>query len=295
MKKQKSGDTGKFFTPSVVISMTILIIILLAVVLAQVLATHDPNSPDLAARLSSPTAEHILGTDKVGRDLFSRLLYGGRTSLLGALGVVLISMVIGVPLGLVSGYYGGKFDAVLMRICDLVISFPALLLAFLFVSSFGRGLQTAVVALGIIYVPMLAKLTRSLVMVEKNKTYVEAAYSLNYSTPNILFKQILPNCISTMLVQLTLDLGYAMLDLAALSFLSLGVQPPTSDWGAMLEEGRIFLTDAPAQALAPGIAIIVVVVSLNIFSDGVQAYLDPSQRRLPSIKKFKRKVGLIND
>ena len=294
MKKNTQNMTraGRFFTVPVVISLIVLIVILGSVIFADVLATHNPTALDLTAMKQGPSAEHLLGTDQSGRDLFSRLLYGGRTSLLGALGVVLISIVIGVPVGLLSGYYGGKLDALLMRVCDVIVSFPALLLAFVFVAAFGRGLRNAVIALGIIYVPMLAKLTRSLVMVERNKTYVEAAKSIGFSDRQIIFKQILPNCVSTLLVQLTLDLGYAILDLASMSFLGLGVQPPTPDWGVMLEEGRVFLTVHPLMALAPGIAIIVTVVSLNIFSDGVQAYLDPSQRQLPSIKKFKKKVGL---
>lgn len=286
--KIKEKKTGKLFTPSVVISLAVLVLILAGVCLANVIAQYDPNELDLANMLKGPSADHWLGTDKTGRDIFSRLLYGGRTSLLGALGVVGISIVIGVPIGLFSGYHGGKLDAVLMRICDVIVSFPALLLAFVFVAAFGRGLFNAVLALGIIYIPMLAKLTRSLVLVEKNKTYVEAARSIGFSDSRILFSQILPNCVSTMMVELTLDLGYAILDLASMSFLGLGVQPPTSDWGAMLEEGRIYITTSPLCAIAPGIMIIISVIALNIFSDGIQGYLDPSQRKLPSIKSYRR-------
>lgn len=286
--KIKEKKTGKLFTPSVVISLAVLVLILAGVCLANVIAQYDPNELDLANMLKGPSADHWLGTDKTGRDIFSRLLYGGRTSLLGALGVVSISIVIGVPIGLFSGYHGGKLDAVLMRICDVIVSFPALLLAFVFVAAFGRGLFNAVLALGIIYIPMLAKLTRSLVLVEKNKTYVEAARSIGFSDSRILFSQILPNCVSTMMVELTLDLGYAILDLASMSFLGLGVQPPTSDWGAMLEEGRIYITTSPLCAIAPGIMIIITVIALNIFSDGIQGYLDPSQRKLPSIKSYRR-------
>lgn len=294
MKKGDSIKTGRFFTLPVILSMAILITILLSVIFANILAPFKPNAIDLKNLLHGPSAEHLFGTDKTGRDIFSRMLFGGRTSLLGALGVIGISCIIGIPIGLFSGYYGGKVDAMLMRISDILVSFPALLLAFVFVASFGRGLGNAVLALGIIYIPMLAKLTRSLVMVERNKTYVEAAQSIGFSDTQIIFRQLLPNCVSTILVQLTLDLGYAILDLAAMSFLGLGVQPPTSDWGVMLEEGRIFLTTHPFMALAPGIVIIATVVALNIFSDGVQAYLDPSQRKLPSIEKFKKKVGLVN-
>lgn len=293
MKNKKEKKLGKLFTPSVIISLTVLVIILVCVCFADVLAQYDPNELDIANMLKGPSAEHWLGTDKTGRDILSRLLYGGRTSLLGALGVVGISIVIGVPIGLLSGYHGGKLDSILMRICDVIVSFPALLLAFVFVAAFGRGLFNAILALGIIYIPMLAKLTRSLVLVEKNKTYVEAAKSIGFSDMRILFSQILPNCISTMMVELTLDLGYAILDLASMSFLGLGVQPPTSDWGAMLEEGRIYLTTSPLCAIAPGIMIIVTVIALNIFSDGIQGYLDPSQRKLPSIRSYRKLMAKL--
>jgi len=173
-----------------------------------------------------------------------------------------------------------------MRLADVILAFPTLLLAFVFVASFGRGIGNAVLALGIVYVPMLSRLTRSLVLMEKNKTWVEASRSIGFSPFQILFGQILFNCLPTMLVQLTLDIGYAILDLAAMSFLGLGVQPPTSDWGAMLEEGRIFLVMHPLLALAPGIMIVLTVVSLNIASDELQTFLDPQQRRLPSRRWF---------
>ena len=199
------------------------------------------------------------------------------------------SVMVGVPLGLVSGYYGGLADAVIGRVCDVVLAFPSLLLAFVLVAGFGRGMASAVVALGIVYVPMLARLVRSLTLVEKNKTYVEAANSIGYSDARIMFRHILPNCVSTITVQITLDLAYAILDLASLSFLGLGVQPPTADWGAMLDEGRNFLLQNPLLALAPGIAIIVTVVALNIFSDGLHQYFEPVQRKLPSFKKVEKR------
>jgi peptide/nickel transport system permease protein len=294
-KRTKSKSYGKFFTAPVIISMIILAIFLFCIIFANFITSKDPNQLNLGEILQSPSKNHLLGTDKTGRDIFARVLYGGRTSLLSALGVVGISIIIGVPLGLLSGYYGGKLDTVLMRICDVIVSFPALLLAFIFVAAFGRSLMNAILALGIVYVPMLAKLTRSLMLVEKNKTYVEAAHSIGYSNSRIIFREIFPNCISTILVQLTLDVGYAILDMASMSFLGLGVQPPTSDWGYMLEENRAFLTTNPIMALAPGVAIIVFVLALNIFTDGVQSYLDPSQRSMPSIKKFKRKLGIVRD
>lgn len=293
MKKPKSY--GRFFTIPVVVSLAILLVFIFCIVFAPLVTPIDPNRLDLANLLKDPSPEHLLGTDKTGRDIFARILYGGRTSLISAFGVVGISVVIGIPIGLLSGYYGGILDNILMRICDIVVSFPALLLAFIFVAAFGRGLTNAVIALGIVYVPMLAKLTRSLMLVEKNKTYVEAAHSIGYSDRKIIFEEIFPNCISSILVQLTLDLGYAILDMASMSFLGLGVQPPTSDWGYMLEENRAFLTTKPLMAIVPGIAIIVFVVSLNIFTDGIQTYLDPSRRKMPPMKKFKKRMGMSDE
>lgn len=294
-KKKDKYNAGRFFTVSTTISLAVLLIIIVGISLAGVIAPYDPDEVDILNILKDPSTKHLLGTDKAGRDIFSRLLYGGRTSLLGALGVVGVSIVAGLPLGLFSGYHGGKIDTILMRICDVIISFPALLLAFVFVAAFGRSLLNAVFALGIFYIPMLAKLTRSLVLVEKGKTYVEAAKATGYGDFTILFVQILPNCIPTLLVQLTLDVGAAILDLAAMSFLGLGVQPPTSDWGVMLEESRSFVTSKPFMALAPGLMIILIVVALNVFSDGVQGYLDHSRRSLPSVKKFKKKWGIVHE
>ncbi len=280
-----------FFTVPVIVSLLILLIVILSSVFAGVLTKYDPNEVDISNILAKSSSMHLLGTDKTGRDIFARVLYGGRMTLLSALGVVLISVIIGVPIGVLSGYYGGLLDKLLMRTADIILAFPSLLLAFVFVSAFGRGIGNAILALGIVYVPMLAKLTRSLVLVEKNKVYVEASKSIGYSNFNIMFSQILPNCVSILLVQLTLDIGYAILDLASMSFLGLGVQPPTSDWGAMLDEGRIVLMVSPMAALAPGVMIIVTVVALNILGDGVRSYLDPQQRKLPPIRKWKRQIG----
>jgi peptide/nickel transport system permease protein len=284
-----AGKTeGTFLTLPFLISGILLFLIIFCCILAPVLAPYGESEQDLSASLAPPSAEHILGADKMGRDLFSRRLYGGRVTLISALGVVILSVIIGAPLGLFSGFYGGKFDSVVGRCCDVLLSFPSLLLAFLFVAALGRGITSAVVALGIVYVPMLTRLVRSLTLVEKNKTYVEAAESVGFSRPYILFRHILPNCVYTMLVQLTLDLAYAILDLAALSFIGLGVSPPTADWGAMLQEGRNFLLLGPLLALAPGAAIVVTVISLNIFSDCITQYLDPQGRILPSFEKIEK-------
>lgn len=287
-RKRKEGTV---FTVSMVIAMIILAILILCCIFAPIISPYSPTEQNLADSLALPSAQHLLGADKVGRDLLTRLFYGGRTTLISALGVVAFSVIAGVPLGLISGYYGGVADMIIGRICDIVLSFPSLLLAFVFVAGFGRGMLNAVLALGIVYVPMLTRLVRSLTLVEKNKTYVEAATSIGYSDARIMFRHILPNCVSSITVQITLDLAYAILDLASLSFLGLGVQPPTADWGAMLDEGRNFLLMNPYLALAPGAAIVLTVVSLNIFSDGLHQYFEPVQRKLPSfIKKVEKRM-----
>ena len=287
--RSRKKHYGKLFTPAVTVAFVILVVIVAACALAPLIAPYDPNVNDLYNRLAMPSAEHWFGCDQNGRDLFSRVLFGGRTALLSAIGVVAISMVVGIPLGLASGYYGGFVDTAIMRVCDVVLSFPSLLLAFIFVAGLGRNTFNAVLALGIVYVPMLTRLTRSLTLVEKNKVYVAACDSLGYSDVRIMYRHILPNCISTILVQITLDIAYAILDMAALSFLGLGTQPPQADWGSMLDEGRAVLLMNPLLSLIPGLVIVVVVVSLNIFSDGLHQYLDQSQTALPSFRKYERK------
>lgn len=287
---KNANEWKSFFTVPVIISSAIIIIILASAILANVIAPYDPNQVSLGAILSSPSGEHLLGTDKTGRDIFSRVLFGSRTTMLSAIGVVAISMIIGIPYGLVSGYFGGWLDKILMRISDVILSFPSLLLAFLLIAAFGRGLTNAVIAVGIVYVPMLARLTRSVVLVEKNKTYVEAAQSIGYGSAHILLREILPNCVPALIVQGTLDLGYAILDLAAMSFLGLGVQPPTADWGAMLEEGRGLIQLAPLCALAPGAMILIAVVAINVLGDGINHWLDPKQRKLMPMKRFRKLV-----
>ncbi|GHV79192.1 peptide ABC transporter substrate-binding protein [Spirochaetia bacterium] len=292
MFSHKQNKTeGVLFTPPMLISGVVLLLIILCCFFAPLLAPYSETGQDLSASLAPPSREHLLGADKMGRDLFSRLLYGGRVTIMSALGVVLLSVLIGAPLGLFSGYYGGKFDSIVGRCCDVLLSFPSLLLAFLLVAALGRGIANAVIALGIIYVPMLTRLVRSLTLIEKNKTYVEAAESIGFSRPYIIFRHIFPNCVDTVMVQLTLDMAYAILDLAALSFIGLGVSPPTADWGAMLDEGRNFLLQSPLLALAPGAAIVLTVVSLNIFCDCIAQYIDPSDRILPSFKKLEASHG----
>ena len=280
--------TGTFLTVPVMISMAILAVILFCCLFAPLISPYEFQEQDLTQTLSGPSLTHFLGTDQVGRDVMTRLFYGGRTTIVGTISIVLVSIAIGLPAGLLCGYYGRIFDTLFMRLCDIVLAFPPLVLAFILVSGFGRSMSNAVIALGIVYVPMLARLVRSLVMVEKNKMYVAALNSMCYRDWRIIFVHILPNCVPSIVVQLTLDIAYAVLDLAGMSFLGFGVQPPTADWGNMLNEGRIYFAQMPLLAMAPGICIILLSVAVNIFSDGLYRYLEPRQRKLPSFKKFDR-------
>ena len=259
----------KYFKPLLIISALLLFVIIFATLFAGVIAPYNPDELDLFNKLSGPTGKHLLGTDKVGRDIFSRLLFGGRTTMISAISVVLLSVIIGVPIGLVSGYYGGIFDKIFTSIWNVILSFPSILLAFTFMAVVGKGITAGIIALGIVYTPMISRLTRSLTIVEKNKTYVEAEKVLGASDRRILFTHILPNCVATITAELTLDLAYAILDLAGLSFLGLGVQPPQSDWGFMLSDAQQFITTAPLQAIAPGILIAISVVALNVLSNEI--------------------------
>ncbi|MCQ2437206.1 MAG: ABC transporter permease [Clostridia bacterium] len=290
MFRSKKRKEGVLFTVPVILSMIVLGALIFCCVFAPFISPYTESGQDRTAIMQGPSMRHLLGTDRVGRDTLTRVFYGGRTTLISALGVVLISIIIGVPFGLISGYYGGWADTIIGRICDILLSFPSLLLAFIFVAGFGRSQLNAIIALGIVYVPMLTRLVRSLTLVEKNKTYVEALQSCGVSDFSIMFRHILRNSVSTITVQLTLDLGYAVLDLAALSFLGLGVQPPTADWGAMLEEGFTLILMQPMLSLAPGLAIVLTVIAVNIFSDGLHQYLEPIQRKMPSFKSVEARL-----
>ena len=287
----QKGNTGTLFTVPVIVALTILTIIIISAIFAPILAPYDPYAQDLLLALSDPTPEHLLGCDGVGRDVLSRIIYGGRTTILGGIAIVSLSILIGMPVGLLCGYYGGWVDALFMRVCDIILAFPSLLLAFVLVAGLGRNMSNAILALGICYIPALARLVRSLTMVEKNKVYVEALKSMCYSDFRIMFVHIVPNCLSSIVVQITLDWGYAILDLAGMSFLGFGVQPPTADWGSMLNEGRSYLMQQPMLALLPGLCIILLAVSINIFSDGLYRYLEPKQRKLPSFRKYYRQYN----
>ena len=260
------------------IGIIVLIPMLVATVAPWILTDADPIGQNLTDTLLWPSPEHPLGTDKPGRDVLARVVYGAAPTLLGALVVVVVSGVIGVPLGLIAGYFGGKREVVIMRPLDGLLAFPALLLAVLVVATFGRGLQTVVLALGIIYVPAMARLVRSVTLVQRNLAYIDAGRALGYSDRRIMFRHILPNLVGPVVVQSTIDLAYAILDIAALSFLGLGQQPPWPDWGSMLADGRSYLLQNPITALSAGLAIMIAVICFNLVGDGLRSQLDPRER-----------------
>ena len=256
----------------------IILIPMLVMVFFPSLLAGDPNAQDLSQSLQPPSAEHILGTDKLGRDVWARIVYGARPTLLGAFVVIVISGVIGIPLGLMAGFYGGRLDFAVMRVLDALLAFPALLLAILVVATFGSGLGTVVVALGIIYVPAMARLVRSVTLVHSRLAYVDAGRALGFSNRRIMLGHILPNLVAAIVVQSTIDLAYAILDIAALSFLGLGQQPPDPDWGSMLADARSYLLQDPWPAVSAGVAIALAVVSVNLVGDGLRSQLDPRER-----------------
>jgi peptide/nickel transport system permease protein len=260
------------------IGIIVLIPMLIATVAPWILTDADPIGQNLTDTLLWPSPEHPLGTDKPGRDVLARVVYGAAPTLLGALVVVVVSGVIGVPLGFIAGYFGGKREVVIMRPLDGLLAFPALLLAVLVVATFGRGLQTVVLALGIIYVPAMARLVRSVTLVQRNLAYIDAGRALGYSDRRIMFRHILPNLVGPVVVQSTIDLAYAILDIAALSFLGLGQQPPWPDWGSMLSDGRSYLLQNPITALSAGLAIMIAVICFNLVGDGLRSQLDPRER-----------------
>ena len=244
-------------------------------VLAPLLAPCDPLEQNLYQRLQPPSLARPLGTDDFGRDILSRIIYGARISLrIGAIAIS-ISLTAGTSLGLIAGYRGGLADALIMRSMDILLAFPSILLAIAIVAVIGPGIDNVMVAVSIVMVPQFARLVRASVLSIREMAYVEAARALGASDLRILWRSVLPNCAAPLIVQSTLSLGTAILDAAGLSFLGLGAQPPTPEWGAMLSGGRELLLKAPWVMTFPGLAIFGVVLGLNLFGDGLRDALDP--------------------
>jgi peptide/nickel transport system permease protein len=250
-------------------------IVVICALFSPILAPYPPNKIDSINMLMPPSATHPMGTDDIGRDILSRIIFGARISMIVGVISIGIAMLLGVPLGLISGFYGGRADSIIMRVMDVLLSFPALVLALFIMAVLGPSAVNAMIAIGIVYTPNFARLTRANVLSIREMTFVEAARSIGFSQWHIMFREILPNALAPLIVQASLGVAYAILMEAALGFLGLGVQPPTASWGSMLSEGRVLLKIAPWYSTFPGLAIFFTVLALNLFGDGLREALDP--------------------
>jgi len=245
---------------------------------APLLTSHDPYAQDLSQMLLPPSSAHLFGTDEYGRDLFTRVLYGARLSLLEILLSVSLALGIGLPLGLIAGYYGGRVDQVITWSSDILYAFPGIVLAILIVSILGTSLVNMLIAISIFSIPVYVRLSRSLSLSLKDREYTEAARALGAGTPRVMTVHILRNAPAPILVQATLTAGEVVLSAAGLSFLGLGAQPPAAEWGAMMSTGRNYLGVATHLSLFPGLAITLLVLGLNLLGDGLRDQLDPRLR-----------------
>ncbi len=262
--------------PLAVLGSVLVLGVVLAAVFAPQLAPHGPLRADFGAILQPPSATYPLGTDEIGRDVLSRLLYGARASLQAGLLAVLIAVAVGVPIGLVSGYRGGWLDElVIMRLTDAMMAFPVIVLALAMTAVLGASLTTAMVAIGIVYAPVFVRLARAQALSLREVEFTEAARAMGNSEARILVRHLLPNMASALLVQASLSVAAAILVESALSFLGLGVQPPTPSWGSMLRIGTGYLEHAPWTSFWPGMAIFVTVLGINLLGDGLRDVFDP--------------------
>lgn len=258
---------------------TIVLAVVLGAVLAPVLTPDDPEAMEMTKRLEGPSWRHPMGTDEFGRDLFTRVLYGARISLSVALIAVALSVVIGVSLGLISGYYGGLLDLLVQRVVDIFLAFPVLLLAIALVAALGSSPRNVVLALGLVGWTSYARVVRVEVLALKGREFVQSARVVGVSDLRIVLRHILPNVVSPVLVLGTLGIGYAIVAEAGLSFLGLGVQPPAPSWGWTVAFGTRFLRDAPHLSTFPGIAIMVSVIGFSLLGDGLRDLFDPRSRQ----------------
>lgn len=255
--------------------LIVLVIIILMCIFAPLIAPYDYDAQDMTNRFIRPNSTHIMGTDNLGRDIFSRVLYGGRISLQVGFVATGISAVFGIFLGAISGYYGGRVDNVIMRVLDIFMAIPSLLLAIAISATIGAGIRSAMIAVGISAIPAFARMVRGPILAVKGQEYIEAAKSIDASDGRIIFRHLLPNVMSPIIVQATLRVATSIIDAASLSFLGLGVQPPFPEWGAMLSSSRVYIIDHSYMVTFPGLAIALVVISLNLFGDGLRDALDP--------------------
>jgi peptide/nickel transport system permease protein len=261
-----------------VFGLLIIVVLGALAVLAPLITQYDPNQQSLTAALQPPSADHLLGTDNLGRDILTRLVYGGRISLMVGVLAVGLAVVIGVPLGLLSGFLGGWVDMVIQRVADIMLSFTTFLLALALVAVLGVGLKNVIIAAGVGVIPQFIRLARGLALSLREQTYVEAASAFGVSNMAILRRHILRNALTPIIVYATLNMGVTILVAAGLGFLGLGVQPPTAEWGTMLGDGRAYIFNSSYMATFPGLAIFFAVLGFNLMGDGLRDALDPNLR-----------------
>ncbi|MBL8702684.1 MAG: ABC transporter permease [Alphaproteobacteria bacterium] len=276
------GELGHFLQRNRLgaVGGAVLLLMLLAIALAPLLIAESPIAIDIGRKLAAPSLAHPLGTDFFGRDVLSRVLYGGRFTLAIGLGVVILAFAVGVAFGTVAGFAGGATDMIVMRIVDALLSFPSLVLAIALAASFGPSLSTAMLAVAITLAPQFARVARGQALAISVRPYVEAAMAIGVSTPRLLLRYILRNGIGPLLVQASLSLGSAILQTASLGFLGLGAQPPIPEWGADVAGNMQYVREAPWVALAPGIAILLAVLCFNLIGDGLADWFNPRKRNV---------------
>ena len=261
------------------IGLGVILVIVLAAILAPLIAPYNPVQASLSEIIQGPSGRHLLGTDELGRDILSRIIYGSRISLTLGIVSVGIGLLGGIPLGTIGAYSGGWADLIIMRVVDVLLAFPAILLAIVVVSILGPGIYNAMIAVGVSQLPIYARLVRGVVLSIKEKEFVEAARAVGASDLRIISRHVLPNSLAPIIVQATLNIASAILSAAALGFLGLGAQPPTPEWGTMLSKGRLYLRVAPHVTTFPGLAIVITVLGFNLFGDGLRDALDPRMIR----------------
>ena len=260
-------------------SLVVVAAVVFAAVFARWVAPYSPSETDFDAILTGPSRDHLLGTDDLGRDTFSRIVFGARASILAGFFATVLAMIVAVPFGLAAGYYRGKFDTVIARVTDVLLAFPFLILAVGLAAILGPSLLNATLALGIAAVPPLVRIARGETLALREEDYVRAAVANGAGDVTILGRHILPNMTSTLLVQATLTIPAAIIGEAVLSFLGLGVQPPTPSWGVMLNAAQPYLSMAPSLAVYPGLAIVITALAFNLLGDGLRDVLDPKTQR----------------
>ncbi len=258
-----------------VVGLVVVVIVLLVAIFGPLIAPYSYDTQDLTNSYAKPSAEHLLGTDKFGRDTLSRLIYGSRNSMIMGLGCVALGTIVGITIGSIAGYFGGRVDIIIMRIMDIFSCVPMLLMCVVIAAILGPSVQNAIIAIAVATTPSCARLIRANILTVRDKEFVEAAKAIDAKSPHIIVRHVIPNAIAPTLVATTMNIGNSIIAGATLSFIGLGAQPPLAEWGAMLSEGRNYMREHMELVLYPGICIMIAVLAFNLLGDGLRDALDP--------------------